>query len=237
MPVAPQIRRVDPPRTGEMGDHTSPVGVIEPPPRQQHHRRRPHLPRRQKSQTHPIDRNDLEITHPPQPRRPPSRPTWSSRRVKGLGGPNEQRLEAVEKPTSRCDRSPERAAPRSPLESDVIRGVSMPCDRECEKRIKGGRWALRATDRPWRSGGGGGNRTRVLQHHDRASPGAACFDFLSPGDHAGVSSTGSVTVRFPYRPRDRVDRFSLLAMPDPGRRRSRADKGLVLAQAARAMWP
>jgi hypothetical protein len=32
--------------------------------------------------------------------------------------------------------------------------------------------------------GGGGNRTRVLQYLTRASPGAACSAFLSPGDHA-----------------------------------------------------
>jgi hypothetical protein len=32
--------------------------------------------------------------------------------------------------------------------------------------------------------GGGGNRTRVLQYLTRASPGAACSAFLSPGEHA-----------------------------------------------------
>jgi hypothetical protein len=42
--------------------------------------------------------------------------------------------------------------------------------------------------------GGGGNRTRVLQYLTRASPGAACFAFLSPGDHASKTPTGSVTV-------------------------------------------
>jgi len=42
--------------------------------------------------------------------------------------------------------------------------------------------------------GGGGNRTRVLQCINRASPGAACFVFLSPGIHAGKMPTGSVTV-------------------------------------------
>jgi HNH endonuclease len=31
--------------------------------------------------------------------------------------------------------------------------------------------------------GGAGNRTRVLQYLTRASPGAACSAFLSPGDH------------------------------------------------------
>ncbi len=39
-------------------------------------------------------------------------------------------------------------------------------------------------------GGGGGNRTRVLQYLTRASPGAACCGFLSPGGHAGKPPTG-----------------------------------------------
>jgi hypothetical protein len=43
-------------------------------------------------------------------------------------------------------------------------------------------------------GGGGGNRTRVLQYLTRASPGAACCAFLSPGGHAGEPPTGSVAV-------------------------------------------
>ena len=38
--------------------------------------------------------------------------------------------------------------------------------------------------------GGGGNRTRVLQCINRASPGAACCVFLSPGIHAGKMPTG-----------------------------------------------
>ena len=42
--------------------------------------------------------------------------------------------------------------------------------------------------------GGAGNRTRVLRYRSRASPGAACCAFLSPDDHTGKSSTGSVTV-------------------------------------------
>src|ERR1017187_3521252 len=42
--------------------------------------------------------------------------------------------------------------------------------------------------------GGGGNRTRVLQYLTRASPGAACSAFLSPGDHASETPTGSATV-------------------------------------------
>ena len=46
-------------------------------------------------------------------------------------------------------------------------------------------------------GGGGGNRTRVLQYITRASPGAACCVFLSPGSHAGKLPTGSVAVRCP----------------------------------------
>jgi len=33
--------------------------------------------------------------------------------------------------------------------------------------------------------GGGGNRTRVLRYITRASPGAACVAFLSPGGPAG----------------------------------------------------
>ena len=45
--------------------------------------------------------------------------------------------------------------------------------------------------------GGGGNRTRVLQCITRASPGAACCAFLSPGDHASKSPTGSAAVRCP----------------------------------------
>jgi Transmembrane secretion effector len=42
--------------------------------------------------------------------------------------------------------------------------------------------------------GGGGNRTRVLQYLTRASPGAACSAFLSPGDHASKTPTGSAAV-------------------------------------------
>jgi hypothetical protein len=38
--------------------------------------------------------------------------------------------------------------------------------------------------------GGGGNRTRVLQCITRASPGAACCAFLSPGDHASKFADG-----------------------------------------------
>ena len=45
--------------------------------------------------------------------------------------------------------------------------------------------------------GGGGNRTRVLQYLTRASPGAACSAFLSPGDHASKAPTGSATVWCP----------------------------------------
>ena len=54
--------------------------------------------------------------------------------------------------------------------------------------------------------GGGGNRTRVLQCITRASPGAACCAFLSPGDHASKAPTGSAAVRCPTWPRDRVRR-------------------------------
>ena len=54
--------------------------------------------------------------------------------------------------------------------------------------------------------GGGGNRTRVLQCITRASPGAACSAFLSPGDHASKTPTGSAAVRCPTWPRSRVRR-------------------------------
>jgi hypothetical protein len=59
--------------------------------------------------------------------------------------------------------------------------------------------------------GGGGNRTRVLQYLTRASPGAACCAFLSPGDHASKSPTGSAAVRCPAWPRGRSRRWILLA--------------------------
>jgi hypothetical protein len=39
-----------------------------------------------------------------------------------------------------------------------------------------------------------GIRTRVLRDLSKASPSAACFVFLGPGDHAGNTPTGSVTV-------------------------------------------
>jgi hypothetical protein len=45
-----------------------------------------------------------------------------------------------------------------------------------------------------RASGAAGARTRVLQYLSRASPSASCCAFLSPGDHAGKSPTGSVTV-------------------------------------------
>src|SRR4029077_4793174 len=48
--------------------------------------------------------------------------------------------------------------------------------------------------------GGGGNRTRVLQYITRASPGAACSAFLSPGGPAGQPPTGSVAVSVPLNP-------------------------------------
>src|SRR5262249_48008065 len=59
-------------------------------------------------------------------------------------------------------------------------------------------------------GGGGGNRTRVLQYITRASPGAACCGFLSPGGLAGQPPPGSVAVRCPAQPRDRAERWILL---------------------------
>lgn len=51
--------------------------------------------------------------------------------------------------------------------------------------------------------GDGGNRTRVQRCGTRASPCAVRCAFLSPGDHADKSPTGSVTVWFPSSPRDR----------------------------------
>lgn len=42
--------------------------------------------------------------------------------------------------------------------------------------------------------GDGGDRTRVFRYITRASPGAACCAFLSPGCHAGKLPTGSVAV-------------------------------------------
>jgi len=59
--------------------------------------------------------------------------------------------------------------------------------------------------------GGGGNRTRVLQYITRASPGAARCGFLSPGGLAGEPPPGSVAVRCPAQPRDRAERWILLA--------------------------
>jgi hypothetical protein len=59
--------------------------------------------------------------------------------------------------------------------------------------------------------GGGGNRTRVLRYITRASPGAACCAFLSPGGHAGKPPTGSVAVWCPAQTRDRTGRWILLA--------------------------
>jgi hypothetical protein len=82
--------------------------------------------------------------------------------------------------------------------------------------------------------GGGGNRTRVLQYITRASPGAACCVFLSPGGHAGKPPTGSAAVRCPGQSRGRVAQLSLLA--DASHRAGGAP-GLtasLLAQAARA---
>lgn len=83
-------------------------------------------------------------------------------------------------------------------------------------------------------GGGGGNRTRVLQYITRASPGAACPAFLSPGGPAGQPPTGSVAVRCPAYPRDRAKRWILLA---DARHRAGGVPGLTASnsrQAARA---
>jgi len=64
--------------------------------------------------------------------------------------------------------------------------------------------------------GGAGDRTLVLRDISRSSPSAVCFAFLSPGDHADKTPTGSVTVWFPSRSRDRTGQLSLLATPGPG---------------------
>jgi hypothetical protein len=53
--------------------------------------------------------------------------------------------------------------------------------------------------------GDAGNRTLVLRDLSRSSPSAACYVFLSPGDHASKTPTGSVTVWFPSLSRDRAD--------------------------------
>ena len=52
--------------------------------------------------------------------------------------------------------------------------------------------------------GDAGIRTLVLRDFTKSSPSAACCAFLSPGDHAGKTPTGSVTVWFPSLPRDRA---------------------------------
>ena len=83
-------------------------------------------------------------------------------------------------------------------------------------------------------GGGGGNRTRVLRHITRASPGASCFAFLSPGGPAGRPPTGSVAVCCPAHPRDRAERWILLT---DARHRAGGTPGLTTSnsrQAARA---
>jgi hypothetical protein len=54
--------------------------------------------------------------------------------------------------------------------------------RHCERRC---RWSCND-----QFGGGGGIRTLVLRYITRASPGAACCGFLSPGSHAGELPTG-----------------------------------------------
>jgi hypothetical protein len=64
--------------------------------------------------------------------------------------------------------------------------------------------------------GGGGNRTRVLQYITRASPGAACCVFLSPGSHAGKLPTGSAAVGVPPSPAAGLDGRSSSLMPDTG---------------------
>src|SRR5215472_12290290 len=82
--------------------------------------------------------------------------------------------------------------------------------------------------------GGGGDRTRVLQYITRASPGAACSGFLSPGGLAGEPPPGSVAVGCPAYPRDRDERWILLT---DARHRAGGAPGLTTSnsrQAARA---
>src|SRR5579859_3724667 len=84
------------------------------------------------------------------------------------------------------------------------------------------------------SSGGGGNRTRVLRYITRASPGAARCGFLGPGGLAGEPPPGSVAVGCPAHPRDRAERWILLA---DARHRAGGAPGLTTSnsrQAARA---
>jgi hypothetical protein len=77
--------------------------------------------------------------------------------------------------------------------------------------IRPARRVAETTDQRGPTRGGGGDRTRVLQYITRASPGAACSRFLSPGGLAGEPPPDSVAVRCPAYPRDRDERWILLA--------------------------
>src|SRR5215471_14302034 len=71
--------------------------------------------------------------------------------------------------------------------SSVMRGTRTPPTmlRASTERPRGGLHDARALQQTLSTLGGGGNRTRVLQYITRASPGAACCGFLSPGGLAG----------------------------------------------------
>jgi hypothetical protein len=66
---------------------------------------------------------------------------------------------------------------------------------------------LTINDREHSSGGGGGNRTRVLRRFNRTSPGAVCA--VSTRPHRSCTQadvTGPVAVCFSTLPRDRGGR-------------------------------
>ncbi len=75
---------------------------------------------------------------------------------------------------------------REPPRTGGFRGVVPPGGMARSPRER----AKLATTRAPATSGGGGNRTRVLRHRVRASPGAACSVFLGPGDLAGESPPG-----------------------------------------------
>src|SRR5579859_1164904 len=105
--------------------------------------------------------------------------------------------------------------------------------RVCTERPRGGPADTRAPA-TLSTLGGGGNRTRVLRYITRASPGAARCGFLGPGGLAGEPPPGSVAVRCPAHPRDRAERWILLA---DARHRAGGAPGLTTSnsrQAARA---
>jgi len=80
----------------------------------------------------------------------------------------------------------------------ALTGVKVGASTRNTRSIYGGSGHLQQCSRsPLSTLGGGGNRTRVLQYLTRASPGAAGCAFLSPGDHASKTPTGSAAVRCP----------------------------------------